>query len=124
MKRKILCLCLGVTLIFGNVFSVNAMETSEMVCETIHEKAESVQTADTEDMTSVFETEVAEEAVDETETATEKETVEEMEIAEETETVEETVIETQGILEASEAAGERGFRRFQILKPFQQGKTE
>ena len=107
MKRKILCLCLGVTLIFGNVFSVNAMETSEMVCETIHEKAESVQTADTEDMTSVFETEVAEEAVDETETATEKETVEEMEIAEETETVEETVIETQGILEASEAAGER-----------------
>lgn len=107
MKRKILCLCLGVTLIFGNVFSVNAMETSEMVCETIHEKAESVQTADTEDMTSVFETEVAEEAVDETETAAETETVEEMEIAEETETVEETVIETQGILEASEAAGER-----------------
>lgn len=107
MKRKILCLCLGVTLIFGNAFSVNAMETSEMVCETIHEKAESVQTADTEDMTSVFETEVAEEAVDETETAAETETVEEMEIAEETETVEETVIETQGILEASEAAGER-----------------
>ena len=39
------------------------------------------------------------------------ETVEEMEIAEETETVEETVIETQGILEASEDVYKRQTNR-------------
>lgn len=104
MKRKIVCLCLGSTLIFGNIFSVNVMAVSEIVYETVQEKVEDVQTADTEETTSVFETEVVEETVEKTEIATESATVEETVIEAEIQAETDEVFESQEILEISEAA--------------------